>query len=237
MTDALDAGQPLDAIAPIFDALHGACADNEHQRAARLAQLGAECRRQARDAALALDFSVSVGDPNMIVGAPMPGCLLIQPPMVGMDARAVRLEAESAKVPLIVLAREPLMRDGRWPIVASGSGVRWPDERRGPPGGATVRARIQPPVPVTRVDSSPTRDEAPTPPPAWFAKAIGALDDAAMSLIDDEAPAAHRARHIVELIDAHGTGSVLFDAMQEASMQALCEPDPGPREIKRSTSF
>lgn len=173
----------------------------------------------------------------MIVGTPMPGCLLVQPPMVGIEGRALRQEAEAARVALIVLTREPLMRDGRWPIVASGAGVRWPDERRGPPGGLTVRARVQPPVHVSRVDASPTRDEAPTPPPSWFGEAIDALDDAALSMLDDDLPGAHKARHIVELIDAHAVGVALYEAMEEASMQALGEPDPGPRVMKRSTSF
>ena len=155
----------------------------------------------------------------------MPGLLLIQPPMIGLDARNVRLRAEGARVPVLVLAREPMTRDGRWPVVGVGPGVVWPEHRRRPPGGVSVRARVDPPRPLERVEGTPTRDEAPTPEPAWFDDAIRALDDALLARVPDDVGGAERARTLVELIDAHPLGEAPYDALVEACADALDEPD------------
>ena len=67
-----------------------------------------------------------------------PGCYLVQPPLVGADARRLRLMAFSRKVPAVVLCREPVIRLGLMPVVALGN-------------SATIRNKVDLP------DSNPQR--------------------------------------------------------------------------------
>jgi hypothetical protein len=154
--------------------------------------------------------------------------------MIGINAVPIIQAGVAAAVPFIVLCREPLTRDGHWPIAAAGRGIRWPDERRGPPGGMTIRIRIDPPEPVTRNDAGPTRDAAPTPPSNWFIDALDALDQAALARIESDAPSVHRVRTILELLDAHPLGTELYRSLQEACAGATAEPPPPPRDAMRS---
>jgi hypothetical protein len=89
---------------------------------------------------------------------PQAGCYLVQPPMVGADARRLRLAALEQQVPVAVLCREPLTRARLCPIVAIGQ--------------VTIRTKVDPP-------KTPAR-----PTLAWFAAAMEALGDAAIETLD-----------------------------------------------------
>lgn len=209
--------------------LESACARGAFDRLARLATIARAARAGALDQMLSFDRCETLGGRERLAGAPPPGCLLVQPPMIGADARAIRLDAEAARVPVLVLAREPLTRDARWPVVTVSPGITWPDERRRAPGGVSIRARVDPPIPLARLETSPTRDEAPTPPASWFAGALRALDEAALERFEPEAPGVHRARTLVELIDAHPYASALYDALIDACHEAARDPHPASR--------
>ena len=220
-------------MSPLPDLLVPVCLEGDFARLGEIAAICVAARERAQDEAVAADFTMTAGTIGMIEGAPAPGCVLLQPPMIGINAVPIIRAGINAAVPFIVLCREPLTLDGLWPIAAAGQGMRWPDERRGPPGGLTVRVRVEPPEPVTRVDSSPTRDAAPTPPPAWFLDALDALDQVAMSRIEKDVPGAHRVRTIIELLDAHPLGTELYRSLQEACAAASVEPSPEPRDSYR----
>jgi len=87
-----------------------------------------------------------------------PGCYLVQPPLVGADARRLRLAALRQEVCAAVLCREPLTKLGLCPLVAIGA--------------VTIRARIRPP----KVAKKPTLE--------WFIAGMESLGDAAMQALD-----------------------------------------------------
>lgn len=87
-----------------------------------------------------------------------PGCYLVQPPLVGADARRLRLTALRQEACIAVLCREPLTRIKLCPLVAVGS--------------ITIRARVQPP----KSPKKPTME--------WFIAGMEALGDAAIASLD-----------------------------------------------------
>jgi hypothetical protein len=86
------------------------------------------------------------------------GCYLVQPPLVGADARRLRLAALDQEVPAAILCREPLTKTRLCPIVAIGQ--------------LTIRTKIAPP----KHWDHPTLD--------WLAAALEALGDAAIETLD-----------------------------------------------------
>ena len=86
------------------------------------------------------------------------GRYLVQPPLVGADARRLRLLATAHEVPIVALCREPRTQLGLTPIVAIG------------PLGA-IRCRIK----------SPEREDKPTA--GWFRDALLQLGNAAVERI------------------------------------------------------
>lgn len=90
--------------------------------------------------------------------ATAPGCYLLQPPLVGSDARRLRLSALRHEICAAVLCREPMSQRKMWPLVAI--------------GGVTIRVQVQPP----KNPKKPTLD--------WFIGAMEELGDAAIASID-----------------------------------------------------
>ncbi len=105
-----------------------------------------------------------------------PGLFLVQPPLVGADARRVRLSALQHEVPTLVLCREPSTQLGLTPIVSIGL--------------ITVRARIDPP----EKPSAPDKE--------WFLWAIEQLGDAAIGMIDSGMDAVRQVDAAMCLLDA-----------------------------------
>lgn len=137
-----------------------------------------------------------------------PGCILIEPPMVGADARTVRSIAERKRVPVMVLVREPTTATGRWPIVAVGGGVFRP---------AIVRVQVQPP-------------EAGEITPAWFLATQEALGDAAIEKVKPAWPADHRVEDLLEYLEGIPDHEKLHQALAAAAREAAAQPPtPYPR--------
>jgi hypothetical protein len=120
-----------------------------------------------------------------------PGCWLIEPPLVGADARRLRIAALQSETPAILLCREPKTQMGLWPMVAIG-------------GGASVRARIRPP-----------RDPQ-QPDMAWFVGAMEALGDEALESIDPAMEPVRRLDALLHRLDIVPEHEKLHQAIVDA---------------------
>lgn len=194
----------------------------DYERMARVLLPLQEARRQKRQ--LAADAGLAfVLTAMREAGITMPGCYLVQPPMIGAEARDARDLADRREIPAIVITREPLTRAGRWPIVAV-------------VGTLSVRTQVEPPRPLERVEDSVTKDHSREPPPlAWFLGASEALGDAAIAKVNPKDPAAWRVDDLVQLLDAHPDHEKLHQRLAEACRAAMGEPEP--TEIRRKTLF
>jgi hypothetical protein len=105
-----------------------------------------------------------------------PGLYLLQPPLVGSDARRARLRTLQREVPALLLCREPTTRLGLTPIVAIGL--------------LTVRARIDPP------------EKPAAPSKEWFLFAMEELGKAAIGMIDTGMDAVRQVDTCICLLDA-----------------------------------
>ncbi len=217
---ALLATRYLEAERHAARALELAFNKRDYDRMARILLPLQEARRQRRQ--LAVDSGRrSVIDTPRKADPPQAGLVLVQPPMIGAEARALRESLAAAGVPALVLAREPLTRDGSWPIVAVGRGVA---------GGTplSLRVRVAPPRHVARVETSPTRDDSDgEPPPAsWFERTAEALGDAAIARVNPSDPAAWRVDDYMDCLDAHPDHEKLHQRLADACRDALHEPAP-----------
>lgn len=141
------------------------------------------------------------------------GCYLLQPPMIGADATRLRDAAFAGGLPVRALAREPLTREGKWPVVAIGDVI--------------VRAHVDPPVALERVEGVITKDDYPGPAPLeWFDGAIGALGREALGSIDAEEPAQYRVDDLLEILTALPDHAGVVGALRDACEEAKTQPTP-----------
>ena len=106
-----------------------------------------------------------------------PGCYLVQPPLVGADARRLRLAALRDEVAVAVLCREPINRMGLCPVVAIGA--------------TTIRTRIQPPKNIEK------------PTLSWFVDALEQLGDFAVETVDSGHDLDKQIDDVMAKLDAH----------------------------------
>lgn len=181
-----------------------------------------EARRLRLSAALDIGERLGVGvlDSALDEGvAPPPGCWLAIPPLVGADARRMRLAALSRGVPASILCREPRTKAGRWPVVAVGALV--------------VRVHLDPPP-------GPAELPMTVPPPlAWFVWALEALGDAALAKADAELDPVRRIDALLARLDAHPDHEKLHQALEASCRAAHAHLEPGagvdrPKEHERS---
>ncbi len=183
-----------------LQALRRAMAINDFDRVARIVLPLQEARRQRREMAVDSGAVFLVEDgpaPERV----LPGCYLFAPPRVGVEGRNLREVADKARVPVVVVVREPVTKDGLWPLVAV--------------GGCTVRTKVtpptawRPPAPEVRAPTKKTSGKrgksvaaesgasggggaseagehgaaaipVVLPPPEWFVTAVEQLGDAAI---------------------------------------------------------
>ena len=221
---------PIDAL---MDRASGALAETDYFEAATLASAGLrqaraagdfermarivlplqEARRQIREAAVDDGGRFLVRRTGDVPDDRQPGCYLVEPPLVGMDARQLREVLFERRVPALVLAREPLTSAGLWPIVGVGDRV--------------VRTRVKPPPGVRPLADRVRRDDNDQPPPAsWFVAAEEALGDEAIAAVDPGEPAAFRIDDLLERLEAVPEHEKLHQALEAACRQALREPAP-----------
>lgn len=141
-----------------------------------------------------------------------PGLHMLQPPLVGADARRLRLSALKREVPALIVCREPSTRTGLVPIVAIGL--------------MTVRARIDPP------------DNPKKPDKKWFLWALEQLGDAAIGMIDTGMDAVRQVDTAIDLLDSvpdhEGLHTTLIEICDRAEAEMREAPPSGsPRTEAR----
>lgn len=124
-----------------------------------------------------------------------PGAYVIQPPMVGMDARRLRLACLEHEVPVLVICREPITQLKMCPVVLIAP-------------GATVRTKIEPPADL----ESPDMD--------WMLGGIAALGDWAISSVDETMPVERRIAALYDRVEAVPEHEGLHRALQQACREA-----------------
>jgi hypothetical protein len=173
-------------------------------------------RQQATDAAAAGAVRVLSGSADFS-GPSAPGFYLVQPPLIGADARRLRELLWHRQVPSLVLAREPMTQSRKWPLVAVGE--------------KSYRVQVAPPDGVEWTGQGVRRD-APTPGATglptvpWFLAAAEALGDAAFASIDPKLPAAWRVEDITKALDAFPDHEKLHQHLADACRATLHEPEP-----------
>lgn len=192
-------------------ALDMARAEGDFHLMARIVLPLLEARRQRMQIALDSKKVVILDAPPPADMELKPVCYLVQPPLVGADARRLRLLALEREVPALVLCREPKTQLGLCPIVAIGQ--------------VTIRARID----------APKNWDKPTP--AWFAEAGEQLGDAAIESIDPTADSARQVDALLERLDALPDHEKLHQALEETcqiAAKAYAGATPPPRTPSRS---
>lgn len=187
--------------------------DRDYGRLSRVATALCEARRLRREAALEAGGVAVISSPAEARRLSRPGCYLVQPPMVGADARRLREVAEQRRLAVVIVTREPMTRAGLWPVVAVGPVV--------------IRATVPPPYPVSPCQSSITHDAPadggwwPVPPAAWFAQATRALGDTALELVRQRHAVTSRVQLLIELIDTLPDDDRLYAELACACLKAM----------------
>jgi hypothetical protein len=217
----------FDAAALCMEALLQARAKDDFARMARICLPLQEARRWIRQEALDSGVVRVIARGSDVPDPFSAGCYLVQPPMVGVDARQLRWRAWEAGAPVFVLCREPMNRDGLWPIVGVGERV--------------VRVRIDPPINAERVTGEgrgPTGDRVEGPiDPAWFAQAGEVLGDRAIAdaMAAGEAgdPPAWRVDDLLDLVEAAPEHEKLLQALASVCKEAVGTVTPTDRRRRR----
>ncbi len=164
----------FDAAEECLSALALARRADDFDRMARICLPLQEARRWIRQEALDTGRVTVVATPADLGAEPEPGCYLVQPPLIGIDARQIRQQAWARRICVFVLCREPRTRIDQWPIV--GVGERVARVRIDPPPG-TVRWTAESGVP------RPMAGDLVTGPICveWFAAAGEELGDRAIA--------------------------------------------------------
>lgn len=179
------------------EALRLARTKDDFGRMARICLPLQEARRWIRQEALDARRVAHIASAEDLGPEPAPGCYLVAPPLIGVDARQIRVRAWDLGIPVFVLCREPLTRDGHWPLVGVGEAV--------------VRARIDPPpgvegwTPGSGGSARPMSGDRVTEPitPEWFAAAGEALGDRAIADAQAAARPDDGADALVWAVDDH----------------------------------
>jgi hypothetical protein len=198
-SQALVATDYFEAEKHCVKALQLARGANDFERMARICLPLQEARRQRRLAACEIPGCVELREMPAEDEAIVPGRYIIEPPLVGVRARELRLLAQSRRIPVCVLAREPQTKAGKWPIVGVGTGPREP---------VVVRAYVEPPM------SGDINV-------AWFMAAQEALGDAAIKKAPSGVPADHHVDDLLDLLEAAPDHERLIQEVAQACRMAF----------------
>lgn len=205
-TAALVKGDYFDAAALCGRALIQARRTDDFERMARVCMPLQEARRHIRTQALdarrvfVLD-ALPTGRTRLETGA-----YVVQPPLIGLNANALREMLDRRRVPALVLAREPSTRAGLWPLVMVGGGQF-----------RLVVARV-------RLEAPP--NDSPTP--EWLVAAHEALGDAAIAQVNPEWPADHRVDDYLERLEGLPDHEKLMQALAASCREASRMEDRSP---------
>lgn len=175
---------------------------HDFERMARIALPVQEARRQIRQLAADAGRRFVLRSMPARQGPLEAGCYLLEPPMIGMEARTLRDMLDRKKVPGVVVTREPLTKKGTWPIVAVASGPSTP---------VSIRVYVVPPEGTPGVE--------------WFLQMKEKLGDAAITKLE-AGPAAWQVDDLLHYLDAVPDHERLWQALAEACRRATKEPLP-----------
>jgi len=255
-SEALVEAEYFDSERLCARALRQARAANDFERMARICLPLQEARRQIRQLAETSGVCRELHANLARTISREPGCFLLQPPLLGVDAGAFRDSMRNRKVPAFVLTREPMTRAGKWPIVA----VAESSSLRGSATGMrSVRAQVDPPPGVVFTGQGLTRDlppiaarESKSGPPSkprrsqaarddraqaapslqWFTAAGESLGDAAIAVVDRSLHPAFQADDLIDFLNAIPEHEKLHQALAAACRAAdRAGPPKEPRQI------
>lgn len=205
-SEALVAADYFKAEKLCLQALGKARRAADFERASRIVMPLLEARRQLRHEAVDSGLRVVLTSMPRSGKDLAPGIYLVQPPLIGADARQLREMLAAARVPALVVCREPLTKSGHWPVVGVGSG--------GLTDTLTLRARVLPP----QLHESPDA--------AWFMAASEAVGDAGIARVRPTDPAAWQAEDLFDALDAAPDHEKLHQHASRACEAASREPAP-----------
>lgn len=195
--------------AECLEALELAHGVGDYERMARILMPLQEARRQVRLLAVDTGRLVILNEPVPEGAGLEAGCYLIEPPLVGADARDLRDRAARQHVAVMVLAREPAVktlkldrRPGDWPVVMIGP--------------VTVRAYVKPPA-----GGKVTLE--------WFQAAGEALGDRAIAEVDAGLDVFARVEDLFERLHCVTDHEKLHQALESACREAAVTPRPAVR--------
>jgi len=206
-TAALGDRRYHDAERLAVDALRLAHAAGQYERLSRIVLPLQEARRQRLSIALEAG-PVRIVDATINAdGLPDDGCWVVQPPLVGADAKRLRNDALAKGMNVAVLCREPLTREGLCPVVAVGPTI--------------VRTRVAPP--------KPDPESGPNAPPSkeWFIRALEELGDEAIAQIDETRSPHRRVTALFERLETVVEHEKLHQALGVVCREAVSAP-PAP---------
>lgn len=211
--ERLDAGRVFEAEALARRDLDLAASMRQWDQIVRLSELLWVARRQILDRAIHGGHTALVENQASLAETPRAGCILVCPPLIGAEGRALRESAWGRGVPALVLTREPRTKDGHWPIVAVGR--------------VSDRARVDPPPGACVHPGTLTGDVCETPPPvSWFVRASQALGEAIRRRIERVEHPAWQVEDLADAIHAHPFDASLHEALVSAARDAARVPPP-----------
>lgn len=221
-SQALVGRKYFDAERLASSALRKAHGSGDFERMARILMPLQEARRHKRDLALE-------SGKRFIVDGELPhgrslvaGCYLVQPPRVGVDGRLLREAADASEIPVVVVVREPVSRDGLWPIVTVGP--------------VTIRTKVLPPVPIVpkvskkakttkKLSKTPAAPAGPVAPSSeWFVETTEALGDAGIAMVPTTIPNQMQVDAILDRLESHPDHEKLHQRLAELCRLAAREP-------------
>lgn len=208
---------------------------DDFDRMARICLPLQEARRWIRQEALDTRRVTVVTTPADLGAEPEPGCYLIQPPLIGIDAAQIRRQSWARGIPVFILCREPRTRIDQWPIV--GVGERVARVRIDPPPSpGVVRWAAESGVP------RPMAGDLITGPISveWFAAAAEELGDRAIveaqASAEPNDPAGWIVDDFLDYLEACPEHEKFLQALSAACRDAIGTTTPRDRRRRRPGS-
>lgn len=218
-SDAMAGALYFDAQRFAARALSKARAANDFEKMARICLPLQEASRWIRQTAEESGVQGVLCTSQELRKSAKAGCYLVRPPLVALDAATFRDSAWRRKIPVFVLAREPMTQAGLWPIAAVG-----PSKLT---GMLTVRTKLPPPNGVRVTGQGITKDEMDALPAVdWLVRAGEAIGDAAIARLDPTDPAAWRVDDLMEYLVAIPEHEKLHQRLADECRIAASEPLP-----------
>ncbi len=210
---ALVAAEYFDSERLCARALRQARGANDFERMARICLPLQEARRQIRQLAETGGVRAVLSKDLGRVVVREAGCYLLRPPLLGIDVVGFRESAWRKKMPVFVLAREPMTRAGKWPMVAV---AEMGSLKGGASGMRSVRAMVGPPAEGSAGQAADDR----VPSLEWFTAAGEAIGDAAIAAVDRSLHPAFQADDLIDFLAAIPEHEKLHQRLEEVCREA-----------------